>query len=51
MMELQGLTETLKGELDEPSTLLRLPKNEKCTEELRKENEVNTCICNTFIYT
>ena len=48
-MELQGLTETLKGESDEPSTLLRLLKNEKCTEELRKENEVNICICNTFI--
>ena len=44
-MKLLGLTETLKGESDEQSTLKsELLKKEKFIEELRKENEVIICI-------
>ena len=43
-MKLHRLTESMKGGLDEQSTLRsELAKREKLIEKLRKENEVNFC--------
>ena len=44
LIKLQQLTEPMKGELDDQSTLRsELAKNKMVVLELRKENEVNVC--------
>ena len=52
LIKLQGLTESMKGTLNDQSILRsELAKKEKLVEELRKEIEVNVCNDYTCVFT